>query len=94
MKSRMRAHAWARRGALGWDRARLSRAGLVPRVGAPVPNWLVLHNTGREGEGEGGGGGRVERETLLLVVICLSLGGRSCHGTGWAGRGLLADSEP
>lgn len=26
--------------------------------------------------------------------ICLSLGGSSCHGTGWAGRGLLADSLP
>lgn len=37
------------------------------------------------------GGGRGERETLLLVIIGLSLGGSSCHGTGWAGRGLQAD---
>lgn len=55
---------------------------------------LALHNTGREGEAGGGGGGRAERETLLLVIICLSLGGSSCHGTGWAGRALQADSEP
>lgn len=53
----------------------------------------VLHNTGREGKADGGGrevGG--ERETLLLVRIYQSLGGSSCHGTGWAGRGLQADS--
>lgn len=39
--------------------------------------------------GRGVGG---ERETLLLVRIYQSLGGSSCHGTGWAGRGLQADS--
>lgn len=53
----------------------------------------ALHNTRREGKAEEGGrevGG--ERETLLLVRIYQSLGGSSCHGTGWAGRGLQADS--
>lgn len=29
---------------------------------------------------------------MLLVRIRLSLGGSSCHGTRWAGRGLRADS--
>jgi hypothetical protein len=47
-----------------------------------------------EGRGKAEGGREVggERETLLLVIICQSLGGSSCHGTGWAGRGLQADS--
>lgn len=90
MRPRMRVQAGGREGQLGsTGRGSL---GLVWYLESERRCRLVLHNTGREGEGGGMWEGR--EGNFASCYICLSLGGSSCHGTGWAGRGLLADSLP